>query len=1254
MAQESRLVIVIDSQNAERNARNLGNELVSIERKGEFASKSMDSLSVATRALAGHMAGLLTVGSAISKMDTYTGLQNRLKLVTNNQAELNKATEDTFRIAQKTYSAWDSVLQVYQRFSDNAKTLNLTMDDTARLTETVSKAVAISGASAEAADAALVQFGQALASGTLRGEELNSVMEQTPALAKAIAKGMGITVGELRSVAAEGKITSQEIVKALRNVESDVDALFAKTDITIGQSLTLLNNEITKFVGEAGKGSGAAQVLAGSVQTLASNLDLIADGALVVGIGYITRAILIKSAAIKEGMASTLASRQASVLNAQAEGEPYFSLGTEITTPPLTVQHQTSVNGQVLRPADTQSLEGTNYLHFAYPNEILRASANNTDLTTKFVSNDRVEITNASFTFNGQTYDLNGTYSVLSVADDRMTLSNPAAVNANWLKLKELNNQQTAALSPKISSIGEKWIGPFILDNVERSRVLCNFVATNGLYTVSSGGNQAAVNVTIEVEVTPVNESGAAIGNPMLKQIILKGSAKSRQTVGATLDMVTFQGRCSVRARRLTPTPAVTTVVDEVKWQALYGAYPLQSTVYEHETVFRARTYATTGALSVKSRKINFDLQRMLPTYKNGAMTTELYPTSSFADALVSMALDDKIGRRSIDEIDLENIYRTYNDVVDYFGTPLAAEFCTTIDDTNLSFEELVTNLCDAVFCTAYRQNNKLKLYFERPTDNSVMLFNFRNIIPDSYKHDLTFGVMDDYDGLIYEYTDPTDDSRINIYLPDKGAKNPKEVKSVGVRNKWQAHFNAYRIWNKLRFQRKSITFDAAPESELLVLRDRIAVADYRNGIHQSGEVVQQEGLILTLSHDVDFIAGKSYVIYLQMGDGTVDLIPVTAGSAKNKVVLGRLPNGALKLSPDDFVNTIYTVVNDDTKGSLPYLVAKREPADQFSNTITAINYDERYYLNDKDFIDVPVDDSPIYIRYDQLDINLARLYQMQRGDLPTTGEISFVVEAGALVSSSSSYRPETRMVYKFDYNNSPAKREYIVPAATELPAIDTGEFPPDLVVNLTIKGAVVGRGGDGGLPHLAFGAWSTDPDYNFTKTRRDGFQGAPGLLNRHSKLNLIIDGGTLARGGSGGGATPSGIYTGLSYGVQGIPGGAGAPFGRVMTGQPITNDSQDWRWYLNGDFMVVKVTDAEASVPGKGYRTQNDRYGSPLSGDGGNWGQRGTKSTNDGTWNWQYHGTTEGQPGPGGPAIVGVAPQTTQLTNGGKILQTL
>ncbi|HED9632974.1 TPA: tape measure protein, partial [Acinetobacter baumannii] len=239
-------------------------------------------------------------------------------------------------------------LQVYQRFSDNAKTLNLTMDDTARLTETVSKAVAISGASAEAADAALVQFGQALASGTLRGEELNSVMEQTPALAKAIAKGMGITVGELRSVAAEGKITSQEIVKALKNVQDEVDALFAKTDITIGQSLTLLNNEITKFVGEAGKGSGAAQALSGSIQLLANNLNLIADSAFAIGIGLMTKAVLTKTVAVQASIAAstkqvfaTIAERNANIAAAKAEVESALAeaQSTQVTLTNIKATH---------------------------------------------------------------------------------------------------------------------------------------------------------------------------------------------------------------------------------------------------------------------------------------------------------------------------------------------------------------------------------------------------------------------------------------------------------------------------------------------------------------------------------------------------------------------------------------------------------------------------------------------------------------------------------------------------------------------------------------------------------------------------------------------------------------------------------------------------------------------------------------------------------------------------------------------------
>lgn len=319
MAQESVLRIVIDSRNAERNARALANELDSIEKKGDFASKSMDSMSVATRQLAGYMAGVVTVGAAISKMDAYTGMQNRLKLVTESQEQLNLAMSDTFVIAQKSYQSWDSVIQVYQRFSDNAKTLNIDMAKTAELTETVSKAVAISGASTQAAEAALTQFGQALASGVLRGEELNSILEQTPALAKAIAQGMGITVGQLRSVAAEGKITGEVLVNALTKSKKSVDELFAKTDVTIGQSLTLLSNEVTKFTGEAGKASGVATTLASSIQILANNLDAIAGIAVVGGVALLTKTILAQTVAIQSSISAVVARRAADTAAVQSQ-----------------------------------------------------------------------------------------------------------------------------------------------------------------------------------------------------------------------------------------------------------------------------------------------------------------------------------------------------------------------------------------------------------------------------------------------------------------------------------------------------------------------------------------------------------------------------------------------------------------------------------------------------------------------------------------------------------------------------------------------------------------------------------------------------------------------------------------------------------------------------------------------------------------------------------------------------------------------
>lgn len=321
MAQESVLRIVIDSRNAERNARNVANELQNIERNGDHASRSMDSMSVATRSLVGYMGGLVTIGAAISKMDAYTGLQNRLKLVTDSQAELNTAMSDTFGIAQKTASSWDSVAMVYQRFADNADRLNITMAQTSALTETVSKAISVSGGSAASAEAALMQFGQALASGVLRGEEFNSIAEQAPGLLKAIAFGLNTNVGSLRAMAADGKITGDVLVDALGKAKPYIDDLFNKTDFTISQSFTKLSNEVTKFVGEAGKGSGAASALGDSIGFLAKNLSAIADIAIVGGVAMLTKTILAQTVAIQGSITASVARRaaDAAVLQSQVQ-----------------------------------------------------------------------------------------------------------------------------------------------------------------------------------------------------------------------------------------------------------------------------------------------------------------------------------------------------------------------------------------------------------------------------------------------------------------------------------------------------------------------------------------------------------------------------------------------------------------------------------------------------------------------------------------------------------------------------------------------------------------------------------------------------------------------------------------------------------------------------------------------------------------------------------------------------------------------
>lgn len=271
--------------------------------------RSMNSLNRVSANL--FKAGIAGFGVSQLKgfADGYTEIQNKLRLVESASISSSKGLNNVFDIALKTNQSINATSGVYQRFAQNAETLKISQAQIASLTETVSKAVAVSGASAGAADAALTQFGQALGSGILRGDEFNSVMEQTPALAKAIATGLGVTTGELRNMAKEGKLTMDVLVPALERAKESVDDQFNTRILTISAAFENLNTSAIKWIGELDKSTGASEAFAKAINEIANHLTIVAS--LAAGAGVIWSVGKIRTWIAASIQASTAMSAQA-------------------------------------------------------------------------------------------------------------------------------------------------------------------------------------------------------------------------------------------------------------------------------------------------------------------------------------------------------------------------------------------------------------------------------------------------------------------------------------------------------------------------------------------------------------------------------------------------------------------------------------------------------------------------------------------------------------------------------------------------------------------------------------------------------------------------------------------------------------------------------------------------------------------------------------------------------------------------------
>lgn len=227
-------------------------------------------------------AAAVTVGTGFARAfvqaaDSVTVLNNQLKLATGSAAAAQQAYGALFGIAQRSRTSFTELGATYASIARATGDLGISQARLLTVTEAIGNALAISGGNAQGMQAALTQLGQGFASGTLRGEELNSVLEQTPRLAKAIADGLGVTIGKLREMGQEGKLTSEAVLGALESQARVLAGEVKDSVATVAQAMTQLGNAAVALAGQMDQASGATKTLSGVTQAAANDLGRFSD-----------------------------------------------------------------------------------------------------------------------------------------------------------------------------------------------------------------------------------------------------------------------------------------------------------------------------------------------------------------------------------------------------------------------------------------------------------------------------------------------------------------------------------------------------------------------------------------------------------------------------------------------------------------------------------------------------------------------------------------------------------------------------------------------------------------------------------------------------------------------------------------------------------------------------------------------------------------------------------------------------------------
>lgn len=432
--------------------------------------RSMQSLSKVAAALTGY----LSASMVASYSEAWTELNNKLSNSVRASESLIDVTQRVFDISQATRSSLDATATLYARLERGTREYNTSAADLAKLTSIINQGFIVSGATAQEAENAIIQLSQGIASGVLRGEEFNSVAEQGSRLMVALADSLGVSIGQLRKMAAEGKLTTDVVVNGLLSQGDSIGKEFAKTTRTMSQAFQEASSNLTKFLGENTTIKTSINVFSDAVITISQNLSemgtILTAVAAVIGSRYVGALAMASVAQIKKArdtITAVMATRQATIAERDAAAVLARKALADKEAAALALkrardQHQLTIGTN----AEATALANVTRLRTAYTNAAIASTQANQALSASQarVAATALTMSNAMKALNAASAPLGGPMGALMligaavyyVIDAMKSAKQAARDYSNELpdlieRLKELNKVQLDAARVKTS-----------------------------------------------------------------------------------------------------------------------------------------------------------------------------------------------------------------------------------------------------------------------------------------------------------------------------------------------------------------------------------------------------------------------------------------------------------------------------------------------------------------------------------------------------------------------------------------------------------------------------------------------------------------------------------------------------------------------------------------------------------------------------------------------------------------------------------